>query len=276
MKFRNKITHLRKIIECKRKTNTSGKKQFGIIFIVSSIITIFSLIYASNNPEEHALFSILLVTSVLAPIYGVQMLLGLSLEPDIKYIKTSHEIDIKRINVAVSDSSTQRVGTAESTAEIAFSRAVNAKHVINTFVIQKSPYKQKTNTKIQDLILKWINKDEGSWIETVSEYGFERLTELAPVLHNKPGKRNFFINKVASKDGSYFPICNYMILEFDDEPPEIFFGWGFFAEQSSDADVFWSNDTHLVQYFKSYHEALRDYSERIELSTLYKPPTNRK
>ena len=111
--------------------------------------------------------------------------------------------------------------------------------------------------KIFNSILSCIKSGNTVWEETTSGLGKERIKRIYKSL---PSNSNDFKPRVIKPDMAKFPVCNFIILNYNspqETSKEIYFGWGYY-EGGANKEVFKSNNKELIDFFMGYHNSLRE------------------
>ena len=221
------------------------------------------------NPEDSMIVYLLL--SLVVPLYTIIISQQISVVPDLKAIEDNTiamrnstdtiKKDSKRIkrNVlkAVATGRLIYMGNPETAAKAVLKRLKCSTNVLNTYIASnRPPYTSKTEKLILNGIVEFISRKDTSFEDTYSNMSKSRIDEIKEVLGELPPSYQV---QVLKPEFNGMPVCNFIVLGDDTsstEYNEVFFGWGYFTDKARES-VLWSNDQHLIGFFRGYHAALR-------------------
>lgn len=273
-----------------------GKERSLFFFVIVPYLASFTFFictlvleyYKSNSGIEIPFFiTLTALTTILAPLITIHLYLDLVIRNRLDETANSLESKLEILRKTIAEQSSQfgdlhhlvERGTlvhkkhADICAKEVFQRALTAERVYNTYIVKESCYQPSTCDDIERMMRQRIKSGSGEWEELVSKFGLERIENVADSIrkqrqlsesHDYPdaaldwAESHFRVFKLAKSE--YFPICNYIILSFENpdiHPAEVYFGWGFFGKDDPTTDVFMSADPKVVKYFETYHKHLR-------------------
>lgn len=241
----------------------------SLLSFVLALISRYAPTSITNLPRDVE-WILFLTLALLIPLIRNQIFNEILLKNDMDKIqndmdKIQSELnEIKRIS---SYDSVKLLGNANDAAPQVLETLKSANQVYNTYIIQENPYIPKINTAVSEAIINYLNKENGTWEETTSQLGCQRLVEIEKTFKGK--LPDTFNARVIREEIKAFPVCNFIIIRFPKSAKrkdEIFFGWGYFKGGANES-VFWSDDQSIIAFFLGYNKALRDNDISISYSS---------
>lgn len=155
------------------------------------------------------------------------------------------------------------VGTIpEATARI-FARRHEIKSIWNTHIVtdDRVKYTQSEVDSFKELFITVARKRMGRVYDVVGgELGTETIKKhvevAAEIARELIGREKQYYQFFNVQSGSpVFPFINFMIVVYDDDSEEVYFGWGGFHDES-EGYVYMSSDRYCTRIFKQVHKGL--------------------
>lgn len=247
-----------------------NKKSIAITTtIVISLISLTLALVSRSAKESITILShdvewlLFLTIALLIPLYRNQIFNEIHFKVDIEKIQS----ELNEIRNLSSSGSVKFIGNANDAAPKVLEAIKLANKVYNTYIIQDNPYTQKNYNTVSETIINYLKKGNGTWEETVSQLGLQRVIEIEKTF--KGILPDIFKVRVIRQEIKTFPVCNFIIIKFPKSTgrkDEIFFGWGYFKGDSN-GSVFWSDDDNIISFFLGYNRELRDQDISVPYSS---------
>jgi|GEM_PF-4540741 len=250
----------------------------GIGFIVGIVFgfiirPMFGNSILPDVPQNIQGFLLFLITLVVSEKFS-SLAYQQTLDEKIKHLDENSRAVIEKLEFKLMPVDIQSIGNGIEACRMLGGLLKDATSVKNTYFLSLSKedrgdltdYNFIAGITIIENVCKIVEQGK-SWTDVVSISGMERVFTLALLFKKKNIDNQTYI---AHKANHNKPMINFIIIEYEDKPSTVLFGWGLHRSQRM-APVFICKNKEIVLYFEKYFESLTlEEKEKIKMKDYIK------